>query len=360
MNISDIALQRMQTQRLIGPSFARPEEMVRWHGAVQSQDFSGAKWSIAQRSRDTTDTDLDRLFNSGEILRTHAMRPTWHFVMPEDIRWIQELTAHRVHALSKSRYRELEIDEHVAGQARELFARALEGGTHLTRVELGEALQRGGIEADGQRLGYLAMWAELDAVICSGPRKGKQHTYALLDERVPPARAIDPEDALAELTRRYFTSHGPATPHDFSWWSGLTVKDARRGIGLLDDELTSELIDDTTWWFVPAISTPSIEPPLIHLLQPWDEYVVGFRNHQPTWNADARAMQHPKGELWNANLLAVDGGIVGGWRRKLGKNEIRITKMLPVRLDDAEHAALMRAAEDYGRFLGLPVVVETS
>lgn len=360
MNFSEIRNQRMQTQRLIGPRFDRPEEMVQWHGAVQAQDYPGAKWGVAQRCERVTDADLDRLFDAGAFLRTHMMRPTWHLVMPEDIRWMQALTAHRVHAMSRSRYRELEIDDAVATTAKALFASALEGANHLTRAELGEVLQRGGIEASGQRLGYLAMWAELDAVICSGARKGKQQTYALLDERAPSARELHPEDALAELTRRYFTSHGPATPHDFSMWSGLTVTDARHGLNLVQDELASESIDGTTWWFVAPASAPVFEQPLIHLLPNYDEYFIGFKNREPTTSPDIPDWFDPKSEFWLAHSVARNGVNEGAWRRKLGKNDVRITAMLPLGLTDAEHDALVAATEAYGRFLGLPVTLETT
>jgi hypothetical protein len=358
MNIRDVARQRMHNQRLIGAPFETPESMVRWHGAVQAQDYAGAKWGIAQRCHSVTEAELDRLFNEGAILRTHIMRPTWHFVMPEDIRWMQALTAHRVHTMNRAMDKTLEIDAAVVARSNALITNALQGGNHLTRTDLSSALRQGGIEATGQRLAYLVMHAELEALICSGSRRGKQFTYALLDERVPPTVPIHRDEALAELTRRYFTSHGPATPHDFSWWSGLTVSDAKAGIAMLEDEITGEVLDGTPWYFAPSASFDDAESPVVHLLPNFDEYFIGFRNRESVFDpAMLATFNDPHSPYWMAHVIALDGLIVGGWRRPLNRNDATVTTLLPVQLNASEHDALHDAAEDYGWFLGLPVTV---
>lgn len=361
MNIRDIARQRMHHQRLVGSPFETPEAMIRLHGAVQAQDYAGAKWGIAQRSLNATDAEIDRLINEGAILRTHIMRPTWHFVMPEDIRWIQALTAQRVHAMNRSAARNLELDDAVVARSNTLITNALQGGNHLTRTELSGALRLGGIEATGQRLAYLVMHAELEALICSGPRRGRQFTYALLDERVPPTSPMHREHALAELTRRYFTSHGPATPHDFSWWSGLTVADARAGIAMLGHELVSESIDGATWHFAPSTSFDASPSPIVHLLPNFDEFFIGFRNRDPVFDpAMLATFNDPHSPYWMAHVIALDGLIVGGWRRALTRDQVVITTTLPAELDAVEQAALHAAAGDHGRFLGLPVTIQVA
>ncbi len=200
-------------------------------GAVQSQDYAAAKWGVGQRTVGITDAIVEQAFADGSILRTHVMRPTWHFVTPSDIRWMLSLTAPRVHAANAYRYRELELNEAVFRRCRSSLMRALQGGRQLTRTELRQLLQRARIDTTApQRLAYLLMHAELEGVICSGARRGKQFTYALLDERVPPASVPQRDEALHDLTMRYFSTRGPATPQDFSWWSGLTVADAKRGV----------------------------------------------------------------------------------------------------------------------------------
>ena len=182
---------RLRNQHLAGRGLADPAAIVAWLGAVQSQDYAGAKWGLAQRGHGITDRAIDDAFDRGRILRTHMMRPTWHFVAPDDIRWIQSLTAPRVHAANGSMYRTLELDPKTLATSRRTMARALSKHDSLTRPELQTALRRAGIPAEGHRLAYLVMDAELEQVICSGPRRGKQFTYALLDRRAPawpPAR----------------------------------------------------------------------------------------------------------------------------------------------------------------------------
>src|SRR5205823_11718341 len=169
------------------------------------------------------------------ILRTHVLRPTWHFVLPEDIRWLLAATAHRVHRLNAFVYRQQGLDEPTRSRATDLAAAALDERKSLTRKEIGEVLEHAGIDVGGLRLTLLVMHAELEAVICSGGLRGRQHTYALLDERAPHARRLDRDEALAELALRYFTGHGPATAKDLASWASLTVAEGTRGLDAVSD-----------------------------------------------------------------------------------------------------------------------------
>jgi hypothetical protein len=231
----DIAQWRLHAQHLTGTPLKTAADVVGWLGAVQSQDYAGAKWAVAQRTNGLTDADLDQAFADGSILRTHVLRPTWHFVTPADIRWLLAVTKPRVHALNAYMYRQCELDETLLRRSSDVLANALVGGRQLTRTELGASLAQAGIVAEGIRLGYIIHYAELEAVICSGARRGKQFTYALLEERAPQAKRLDPDAALAELAKRYFTSHGPATLKDLTWWSSLTLAEARMAVELAGD-----------------------------------------------------------------------------------------------------------------------------
>src|SRR5262245_2935263 len=228
---AEILRRRLESQHLLGQQVHDPREIVAHLGAVQSQDFAGALWALAQRVKDASLESLQCAFNRGDFLRTHVLRPTWHFVAPEDIRWMLALTGSRIRRSMANRARDLGMDPLLVSRANDVLARALEGGKSLTRSELGVALTEAGVEwrNDGGLLAHLASSAELAAVVCSGPLKGTQHTYALLEERVPRARSVSREEAVAKLVCRYFTSHGSATLNDFAWWSGLTVSDARQG-----------------------------------------------------------------------------------------------------------------------------------
>jgi hypothetical protein len=244
-----IAYQRLNNQLITHQKFEKADDVVNWLCAVQAQDYAAAKWALGLRVHNSTDTFIEQAFNNGTILRTHILRPTWHFVSPADIRWMLALTAPRVIATCAYYYRTLGLDDTVFDQCNRAMAKALQGGKHLTRAELASVLQQVGIATDNlQRLGQIIMRAELDGIICSGARRGKQFTYALLDERASQARILDREESLAELAGRYFMSHGPATQQDFVWWSGLTVADAKAGLGTITSQLMHEVIDSQTYW----------------------------------------------------------------------------------------------------------------
>ncbi len=354
---SEIAHRRLYNQRISGAPLENPGDVVDWLGAVQAQDYAGAKWALGLRMQRATDDEIDRAFAAGSILRTHLLRPTWHFVSPSDIRWMQALTGPRVHAANAGIYRRLELDRATLKRSRRVMEKALSAGRPLTRDELREALERAGIAVgSGLRLAFVVMAAELDAVICSGPRRGKQFTYALVDQRAPEAKPLDHEAALAELARRYLRSRGPATVHDFARWSGLTVADAQRGLNALQPEAIHETAGDLEYWLVPSAWPRKTKTPAAYLLSFYDEYISGYQ--------DRSAICAP--EVWAALMadafglfyvILLDGQIVGTWKRILEKNRVVCKTHLSVRMTPAQDRALAAAAERYGEFLGLPAIL---
>lgn len=351
-----IARRRLRNQHLLGAPFARPEEVVRWFGAVQAQEYPGATWGIAQRADGLTQAAIDQAFAQGALLRTHAMRPTWHFVAPADIRWLLMLTSPRVHAANATYYRKLELDDGILARGAGAIADALRGGKHLTRDELAAALERAGIAGvadDRMRLTYLVMYAELEGLICSGAMRGKQHTYALLDERVPAARMLERDEALAELTRRYFTSHGPATVRDFAWWSGLATADVRAGLELCRSRLETAVVDGQAYWFAPDTHAAPPASPIAHLLPAYDEYTIAYKDHAAILEPDYRDRIVAAFGI----VIVIDGRIVGAWKRVVEKERVLLT-LRPFRpLAEAETAALDLAVQRYGAFLGKLVVL---
>jgi hypothetical protein len=359
--MSNIALQRLYNQRLSHNSLQTPAEVVSWLGAVQSQDYAGAKWALAQRTTGLTDAAIDKAFNEGAILRTHIMRPTWHFVTPENIRWIMELTAPRVNQINSSMYRKFGLDDAIFATSRNVLEKTLQGGKRLTRTELATALKQAGIDCSDLRLTLIVMQAELDAVICSGGRRGKQFTYALLEEQAPNARILEYEEALAELTKRFFLSHGPAQVDDFAWWSGLTKNDVRRGIDMVKEHLTSQKIDGRTYWGSP--STPEITKPTtptVYLLPPYDEYGVAYKNHSTSFILDENYQElaeEVRGAIFSS-VIVVDGQILGFWKRTFSKGSVVIEASLFRPFSDDEQAAYIAATELYGKFLDMPVILQ--
>ena len=351
----DIIRYRLHNQRLTHNQFTQPGEAVAWLGAVQSQDYAGAKWGLGLRIRDAIEAAIETAFNEGNILRTHILRPTWHFVAPEDIRWMLALTAPRVHAANAFMYRQLELDRSILRKSYKVLEKVLRGGKHLTRAELGSALAKAGIPAEGLRLGYFMMSAELDGIICSGARKGKQFTYALLEERAPQARGLQRDEALTELSRRYFRGHGPATLQDFVWWSGLTMNDARNGVEAVRPEFEHEIIGNQTYWF-PVSGVARNLPSSVHLLPNYDEYTVGYRDRDAIFDASHIAKLGSRQSLLAQSIL-INGQVEGLWNRTIKKSEVIVEISPFTPLKQPQNNAIIAAAEQYGNFLGLTTKV---
>jgi Winged helix DNA-binding domain len=358
MNRHDIAHRRLHNLRLSGAPLAAPEDVVGWLGAVQSQDFGPAKWSVAERTGGVGDAAIDRAFADGAILRTHVLRPTWHFVLPADIRWMLELTAPRVHALNAYYYRQLGLDDAVLERCNALLVGALQGGAQLTRKQLAATLEGAGVALGGFRLGYLLMNAELRGIVCSGAPRGKQQTYALLEERAPQATSRSRDEALAELTLRYYTSHGPATVKDFGWWSSLTAADIRRGLEMVASRLQHEVVDGVAYWFAGPAPAAGPAAPAVHLLQGYDEYIVGYSQSKSLLNLAGRALPQDR-PMFNG-VAILDGQVAGHWKRTLNRDTVAFEVALYEPFDDAQAKALQAAADRHGEFLGLTATVATT
>lgn len=356
MNNQEITRRRLYCQALTTPNFETPAEVVSHLGAVQSQDYAGAKWALGMRMKDAVDSDIDRAFNDGSILRTHLLRPTWHFVTPQDIRWMLMLTAPRVHAVNAYYYRKTGVDAVTAKRSNKVIANALRGGNFLTRAELASALEKAGIStSEDLQLTYLVMHAELDGVICSGPRKGKQFTYALLDERSPQAMEMKRADALAELVRRYFKTRGPATLQDFCWWSGLTMADAKIGMEMVHPELASEEVNHQIYWFYDSVTPGRKQTSRAYLLPNYDEYFIGLKDRSAIGEYASQANVAPEDPALLAHIIIMNGQIIGSWKRTLAKNEVSIETSHIKKVNEAEKKLIHQAAVRFGKFLGLSV-----
>jgi hypothetical protein len=352
-----IAQQRLHNQRMVGSLFQHPAEVVQWLGAVQAQDFAGARWALGLRMDRATDNDIGQAFNEGAILRTHLLRPTWHFVTPADIHWLLALTAPRVHLANAPYYRKLELDQALFQRSHKVLRQALQGGNQLTRDQLRDVLEQADIRTAGElRMVYILMQAELDGIICSGARRGKQFTYALLSERAPQAKTLGRDEALAELAHRYFFSRGPATVHDFAKWSGLTVTDARVGLESVQTHLHVEVVGRQSYWFAPAPIATRPGTPTALLLSVYDEYFSSYKD----WRA---IVDDPHAQVLVAldnaltGIVVVDGQIAGTWKRKLQKDTVIVKTDPFVALSEAENQAVALAAHQLGAYLGLSVVL---
>lgn len=359
MTTPGIAERRLLSQQLLGAKSSRPGDVVEWLGAVQAQDYTSAKWALGLRTRGATDDAVERAFAKGAVLRTHLLRPTWHFVTPADIRWLLTLTAPRVRAANAYMYRKLGLDTATFRRSHAVLMKALQGGQQLTRDQLRRVFQRSGIPTDGElRMGYLMMDAELERLVCSGPRRGKQFTYALLDERVPPFKILEREESLVKLAHRYFLSRGPATVSDLAKWSGLTVADARIGLEGVQPRLTHEVLDGNTFWFSPSkTAVPARAAATAHLLSIYDEYVSGYKDRSAIINGRNGARLVAMGNALT-HIVVVSGQIVGTWKRRIERDALLVTTDIFERLTKTEDRALSAAIHKYGEFVGMTVLQE--
>ena len=350
----DIVKLRLRNQRLTRTAFRTPADVVSWLGAVQSQDYPGAALAIGLRACGITAGDVGRAFDEGSILRTHVMRPTWHFVAPADIRWLLALTGPRIKLVCAHYARWAGLDESIFTRSRKAIEKALRGGRDLTRAEIALVLRRVGIDVKGTDLAFVVLRMEIDAVICSGPRRDKQFTYTLIDERVPATKALTRDESLVELTRRYLTSHGPATVRDYVWWSGLTVRDARAGIDMVRPAAEKAVIGDLTYWFVPSTERALLRSPTVHFLPNYDEYVIAYKDRGSV--RDETSPTLPLRQAFS-HLLVIDGRIRGTWKRSLGPRGSAIEVRLLRPLSRHEIRATAAEAERFGAFVNAPVTL---
>jgi Winged helix DNA-binding domain len=352
---TDIVRQRLINQRIEGEKFEKPEEVVRWLGAMQAQDYQQALWAIGLRLQSARVADVERAISNGKIVRTWPMRGTLHFVPPEDVKWRLRLSASRILARDGRRLEQLGLDLDTIERCKVLFYEALKGNRRLSRPEMMRVLEEAGIGTENQR-GYHILWyISQDALICPGPMQGKQQTFVLLDEWVPDARELSREESLAELAGRYFASHGPATVHDFAWWAGLTVTEARLGVEAAMSGLVSEKIDGKEYWTTSdAPGQMAHAGSSIHLLPAFDEYLLGYKDRGAALTVEDALRVIPGKNGVFLPTIVVDGLVLGTWKRKLKKNSVDITLSPFAHPDDLDERAI-EAARSYSDFVGLPL-----
>lgn len=352
----DIPSLRLRNQHLSQPKFSKPAEIVKWLGAVQAQDYAGAKWALGQRLKNCSDEIVEQAFTQGEIIRTHVLRPTWHFVAPEDLRWMTELTSARIQGIAGTQYRQHKLDHTVFSTCEKAIQRALEGGKQLMRNDIAAALQLAGVATNEQRFIHIMMQMELIGLVCSGGRVGKQFTYALVDERVAPAKPLSKDDALATLAERYFTAHGPATLQDFAWWSGLTVADAKASLEMIKHNLINYDFAGAKYWLTQPADQANGKSLKAYLLPNYDEYIVSYRDRSAAIREKDVSLTDPRGTIFNHTFI-INGKIEGIWKREFGKNKLSV-ELIPFRpLSKAALSALDAGAGRYAKFLGLKEVV---
>lgn len=348
MHASEIGLRRLASQQITSPRLDDPAEVVRRLGAVQAQDYLGALWAVGLRTVGATEETVTQALAAGRIVRTWPMRGTIHLVAPEDVRWMLALLTPRVIQGGQGRLRQLGLDAETLAASARVVAAALEGGRHLTRQGLFDQLEAVGIATAGQRGYHILVQLAQTGLICFGAHAGKQPTFALLDEWVPPAPPLPREEALAALALRYVQSRGPATIPDFCWWSGLTVADAKAGLGAIAGQVETAQYDGQTFYFDPAAAGD--DPHQLYLLPPFDEFLLAYRDRSAVI-APANMGRVAPGANGMFNPIVVLGGRVAGtWHRERKTNHIALS-VSPFEPWVEPHSPLVAAVDRYSRFM---------
>jgi Winged helix DNA-binding domain len=353
----NISTLRLLNQKLIHQDLETPQAVTAHMGALQAQDFAMSKWALGMRLPNFVDKHIEAAFDAGEIVRTHVLRPTWHIVSGNDVRWMLSLTGKHIKAASASRDRDLGIDTALYNRTNDLIVKALEGGKNLTREEVMIELEKGGVKTDASRAVHFMMNAEVDAIVCNGKMRGKEQTYALMDEKIPKGLVFTREEAIVALAERYFTSHAPATLPDFQWWSGLPMSDARKGLESVKSNLISYENAGKTYFYPKHLSDTEGVLENIFFLPAFDEYCVSYKDRSavfdPTWHKEAitsNGIFKP--------IIVVNGLVTGTWKRTVQKNKLIIETVFFDKNSILSANIIEKATARFGTFLGLPIEIK--
>jgi len=333
---------------LLGKKFEKPEEVVRHLLAVQDQEYVGGLWSIALRMDKPIQNEVEKAIESKKIIRTWPMRGTLHLVPSEDIYWLLEYLTPRIVKKYSSMFKKQGLTDEVFKKAAQLVKRALKGNNLLTREEIYEIWEKEGIPTKNSAgLNTLAVLSQ-QQLICHATRKGKQQTFALLEEWVPNKIMLNKEEALARLALKYFTSHGPATIKDLVFWAGLQVKEAEEGLSYVKSKLEEIELDGYTYYMAKGSKAGSIPSPLVYLLQPFDELTISHRNYEATieesYIKKLRSLNY-------FNILLIDGKVCGSWRKVTKKDDVEFEITGFRKFTGEEEKEIEEAKEEYRRFV---------
>ena len=361
----NIADHRLLNQGIKASKFEAAKDIVRWMGAMQAQDYPMAKWAVGVRLRGATDKMVEAALDKGEILRTHLLRPTWHFVSADDIYWMLELSRPQIIASMKFREKWLGLTKAILAKSNRVIQEALSSDRHLTREELIAELNKAKIRTDQYRSGHLLMRAELDGIICSGKVRGnklnettdssgRRQTYALLEKRVPNKRALSREESLNELAQRYFSSCGPATVKDFAWWSGLSMADARNALEMIRPNFVSEVVDGKTFWFPNSFTDPPKQSSVL-LLPAFDEFLIAYKDRSAAIHHGVEKQSVSENGVFRSTIV-VDGLVTGLWKRTVEKDSLVVETKFFREHTKNEKREIQRAMERFARFRGFETI----
>lgn len=353
MNSNDIVNIRLISQQISTTKFKSVKDLVHWMGAIQAQDYAMAKWALGVRLSGMNEEHIIKAINKGEILRTHILRPTWHFVSADDIHWMLDLTAPNIKPSLKLRHKQLELTDTVLKKSNTIIEKALSNNVYLTREQLVHEFSKAKIATSDNRTSHLLLNAELEGLVCSGPIVDKKQTYALLEKRVAKTRPLKKDDALAKLAQKYFWSHCPATIQDFTWWSGLPNKDARNALEMVKSSLISEIVNGQTYWLPNSISLTEKNKSM-YLLPAFDEFIISYKDRSAVLKTEHYSKSISSNGIFKP-VIILNGQVIGLWKRETKKDKIIIETDFFQPPTKITMNLLQKAAETFGSFSGKEV-----
>lgn len=343
---------RLLSHQLAAPAFDHPGQLVSWMGAMQAQDRQMVKWALGMRLKTPVLRKVENALQQGKIIRMHILRPTWHLVAAEDARWMLKLSGGHIKAANESLARsgKLGIEKEHYHRCNRLLEKILEGKKYLTKQEISDELKKVGLPADAHRLNCFLLQAEAEGILCNGPDKEKKHTYALLEERIPPVKGITVEEALATLAGKYFQSHSPASLQDFIWWSGLTVTQAKQAIRLISSQLIQEKWNPSLFFIHRSCNHTALSADTLHFLPPYDEYLIGYKDRSAVIDP-----VHYRKAFTNYGIfypvILHNGIVTGNWNKRISTEPVETAVSFfdtPYELDPAQ---IEEAANRYRKFI---------
>jgi hypothetical protein len=349
----DIIRLRLLNQHISSLKFTSPMEAVKWMGAVQAQDYLGSLWAVGLRVQNSTEKSIEQSFADRKIIRTWPMRGTLHFVAASYARWMLGLLSRRLIAFTSGREKRVGLNSDILDRCRDIFINAMQGGKQLQRDDMYKLLEENGIPTGNFAGIHVLARMSYDCVICFGPRNGKQHTFVLFDEWVPASKSMTHDEALSELTLRYFTSHGPATIQDFAWWTGMTLTEARLGLEMVKPQLDHLEMEDQVYWLNKIMPEFKDNPKTISLLPAFDEYLVSYKDRSAAIEMKYRKQVYTNNGIFNPSILT-NGVVTGSWKRTLKKEKVFIQPTFFVEPDKSQNDELEETFKEYCKFLGRP------
>ncbi|OXB25419.1 hypothetical protein B0A80_00660 [Flavobacterium tructae] len=354
---SKIAQLRLISQKLHKTTHSTPQEIVQHLGAMQAQDYAMAKWAVGSRC-DASEKVIEEAINSAQIIRTHILRPTWHFVSADDIYWMLDISGPQVKRIVTSYVKKYGYDAKKLDQTNAAIQKILAGNNHLTREEIMQELSITKTPSPDHLSGPIMMYAELDGLVCNGKMKGKQMTYALLEERVPkPQGRLTQEEGLAKLALRYFESHGPATLLDFSWWSGFSPTSCKNIINAIELQLNSITIEDQKYWFKKDISTEDDFRESIHFLPAFDEILISYKSREASILPEHQPKAFTNNGIFKPIILE-NSKVIGTWKRTIKRDHAKIETQFFNETENHKKAILFEAIKPFENYLGTKIQIE--